>query len=59
MTRFIFDPKHWRERAKEARTQAEQMRNPDPRRTLLEIADNYEQLASQAERLRMAPNLEG
>ena len=29
---------YWRERAEEARAQAEQMRDPDDRRTLLEIA---------------------
>jgi hypothetical protein len=45
---------YWRERAEEARTQADQMRDPDARRTLLEIAENYEQLAEQAERMRMA-----
>jgi hypothetical protein len=45
---------YWRERAEEARVQADQMRDPAARRTLLEIAQNYEQLADQAERLRMA-----
>lgn len=51
---------YWRERADEARAQAKQMRSPDARRTLLDIADNYEQLAQQAERMRlgglMGPN---
>jgi hypothetical protein len=43
---------YWRERAEEARAQASEMRDPDARRTLLGIADNYEQLAQQAERIR-------
>ncbi len=45
---------YWRERAEEARAQAEQMPDPTARRTLLDIAENYEQLAEQAERMRMA-----
>jgi hypothetical protein len=50
---------YWRERAEEARAQAEQVADPTAKRTLLDIAENYEQLAAQAERLRMAtfPNL--
>jgi hypothetical protein len=44
---------YWRERAEEARIQADQMRNPMVRKTLIEIAENYEQLAQQAERLRL------
>lgn len=43
---------YWRERALDARAQAEQMRTPDARRTLLEIAENYDQLAAQADRIR-------
>jgi hypothetical protein len=47
-------PEYWRERADEARAQAEQVRDPTAKRTLTEIAQNYEQLAEQAERLRLA-----
>jgi hypothetical protein len=47
-------PEYWRERADEARAHAEQMRDPTAKRTLMEIAQNYEQLAEQAERLRLA-----
>jgi F0F1-type ATP synthase membrane subunit b/b' len=43
---------YWRERAEETRAQASQMRDPSAKRTLLEIAENYEQLADQAERIR-------
>ena len=50
---------YWRERAEEARTQANDMRDPGARQTLLEIADNYEQLADQAERMRLAGIMPG
>jgi len=43
---------YWRERSEEARVQANQVRDPTARRTLLAIADNYDQLAEQAERIR-------
>ena len=43
------DPEYWRSRAEEARAQADQMRDPDAKRTLLNIAKNYDQLAEQAE----------
>ena len=45
-------PDYWRERAEDARAMASQMRDPDARRTLLEIAENYEQLAERAETMR-------
>jgi hypothetical protein len=48
-------PGYWRDRAEEARAQAEQMHDPTARRTLLGIAVNYEELAEQAEaRLKSA-----
>lgn len=47
-----FSPDYWRERAEEARAQASEMRDPGSRRTMLEIAENYEQLAEQAESIR-------
>ena len=52
---------YWRERAEEARAQASEMREPTAKRTLLDIAENYDQLAEQAEGLRMAvfPNPSG
>jgi hypothetical protein len=49
----INDPKHWRDRAEEARAHAEQMTDRDTRQTLLKIAEDYEELARRAEnRLR-------
>lgn len=42
----------WREWAEGARAQASEMLDPSAKRTLLEIAANYEQLADQAETIR-------
>jgi hypothetical protein len=47
--RDVKDPKYWRARAKEARTQADQMPDAKARRALLGIAENYDQLAERAE----------
>jgi hypothetical protein len=44
------DPKHWRQLAREARAAADQLDDPEAKRTMLEIAENYEQLASLAEK---------
>jgi len=43
------DPKHWRERAQEARAMAQQMTDRDAEATMLGIADDYEKLARRAE----------
>ena len=47
------DPKHWRQLAQDARATADQLDDPDAKKTMLEIAEGYDQLASSAEK-RMA-----
>ena len=46
----INDPKHWRERAEEARTVADELIDPDSKRKTLRIADDYEKIARRAEK---------
>ena len=49
----INDPDHWRDRADEARAMAEQMGDLDAKKSMLRVAEEYEQLAQLAEeRLR-------
>jgi len=43
------NPEHWRARAKEARTLAESLGDAECRRTMLQVADDYEKLAARAE----------
>ncbi len=45
----INDPKHWLDRAKEARALAEQIADAEAKRTMLGIADDYERLAQRAQ----------
>lgn len=45
VTSPIDDPDYWRDRAGEARAMADIMRNPDSKRTMLDIAKGYDQLA--------------
>jgi len=44
----LHDAGYWRERAKEARAQAEEISNAENKRLLLEIARAYERLAELA-----------
>ena len=48
MTSLLDDPEHWRSRAEEARTVAEQLADPEAKRTMLRIATDYEKLAQHA-----------
>jgi len=45
---FINDPEHWRRRAEEARTIAEQMSDSPSKEAMLRIAKDYERLAERA-----------
>jgi hypothetical protein len=46
---FINDPEHWRRRAEEARSIAEQMSDSPSKDAMLRIAKDYERLAERAE----------
>jgi hypothetical protein len=46
---FLSDPKHWRDRAEEARTRAHQLDDPQSKSAMLRIAHDYELLAERAE----------
>jgi len=46
---FINDPAHWRQRAEEMRTLAEDMSNAETRAMMERIARDYEFLARRAE----------
>jgi hypothetical protein len=45
----INDPKHWLDRAKEARALADQIADPEAKRTMVKNADDYERLAQRAQ----------
>ena len=46
---LINDPEHWRSRAEEARAIAGDLKDPETRRIMLEIAKGYDRLAEHAE----------
>jgi hypothetical protein len=47
--KFVWDPQHWRFRAEEARTVADQMTHEDARTIMRRIANDYDRLAKVAE----------
>jgi predicted Rossmann-fold nucleotide-binding protein len=52
---LLNDPKHWRGRANEMRCMAQEMADPESKRMMVKIADDYESLAKRAE-VRIASN---
>jgi hypothetical protein len=48
MPKLIWDEDYWLHRAEEARAMASEIRNPECRRIMVEIADSYERLAQQS-----------
>jgi hypothetical protein len=48
-TSFINDPEHWRKRAEDARTLANQMNDETAKQTMLSIAADNDRLAERAE----------
>ena len=46
---FLNDPRHWHERAEEARSRADQIAEPQSKNAMLRIAHYYEVLAERAE----------
>ena len=51
-THILDDPKHWRDRAEKVRSLADGMNDPETRRRLASVADDYEKLAKRAEERR-------
>jgi hypothetical protein len=49
MPALLDDPEHWRSRAEEACAVAEQLSDPEAKRTMLRIATDYDRLAEHAE----------
>jgi pyruvate-formate lyase len=48
MRTLLDDAEHWWSRAEEARTIAEIMTDPEARRIMFDIAENYDRLAERA-----------
>ena len=46
---ILGDPMHWRRRAEEARSVADHLDDPIAKKTMLDIANSYEQLAGLVE----------
>ena len=47
--RRLDDPKHWRDKAEEARRKAEDMTDSEARETMMRVAEQYDRLAEKAE----------
>jgi hypothetical protein len=54
---LMTDPKHWRDRAEEARVLAQDMKDPEAREAMLRIAKDYDHIAERAEqRTKLTPS---
>jgi hypothetical protein len=51
---LLNDPAHWRRRAQETRTMADQLNDPAAKQKLLEVAQHYEEIAAIAEKRSVA-----
>jgi hypothetical protein len=58
MDHLLFEPRHWRDRAEEARAVAGQLSDATARAMMLEIAATYDRMARDAER-RLAAKQSG
>lgn len=57
---FVDDPRHWRERAAEARKIADGLTDPIAKRSMVEVVSAYERMAERAElRTHRAPESDG
>ena len=46
----VNDPKHWRDKAEEARAKADGMTDPQAKETMEHVAEDYERLAAHADK---------
>jgi hypothetical protein len=46
----VHDPKHWRERAEQARALANGLMDPEAKRRMLKLVEDYEELARRVEK---------
>jgi len=51
------DPEHYRTRAKEVRSLADEMKNEKSKQTMLRLAENYDHMAERAELYAQRPSL--
>jgi hypothetical protein len=52
--KLLNDPAHWRRRAQEARSIADQLDDLAAKKTMLEVAQHYEQIAAIADKRAVA-----
>jgi len=55
MVSHFNDPEHWRQRAEELRAIADNLKEAEPKRIILSVANDYDKLAQRAEQ-RLAGN---